>query len=356
LLLPIVFFNLALLVFAQPQADVNRPDHFGVTELMRAACDPVRIKALTDMGANVNLASDTGWTALLGTAMGGTLLERTPPSCVQAAQELIAAGANLNARETHTGRTPLMYATMWRRTQVAEVLIKAGADLNIALPRSGETALILAALSGQPELVQALILAGATLNQPEKDGATALTIAAWNCHADIVEALMQAGARPEPTAWWELRQPQFEDFSVSAVYKGPHAPLDLSSNPEAQTYRTRLREGAKKPPNFAGHYVMVEWGCGTECTVYMMVDVKNGRVFDAPLALMGGAFQLNSSLFMANADTNDAFYASRFFLWNNGRFNLIYQQGCKTVDGQQECGCKDTQRVLFETPIREKSR
>jgi hypothetical protein len=356
LLLPIVLFNLSLLVFAQPQADVNRQDHLGVTELMRAACDPVRIKALIDAGAEVNLASVTGWTALLGAAMGGTIVDNTPPGCVQAAQELIAAGANLNARETNTGRTPLIYATMWRRTQVAEVLIKAGADLNMALPGSRETALILAALSGQSELVQALIMAGANLNQREKDGATALTFAAWNCHVDIVKALKQAGASPEPTAWREARLPQFEDFPVSAAYKGPHAPVDLDSNPEAQTYRTRLREGAKKPPNFAGHYVMVEWGCGTECTVYMMVDVKNGRVFDAPQALMGGEFRLNSSLFMASSDTNAAFYASRFFHWNNGSFNLIYQRGCKTVDGQQECKCKDTQRMLFETPIREKSR
>jgi ankyrin repeat protein len=354
-LLLIVFFSPPLLLFAQPQSDVNRRDHFGVTELMRAACDPVRIKALLESGVDVNLASDTGWTALLGAAMGGTLVDKTPPGCVDAAQELIAAGANLNAKETLSGRTPLIYATLWRRTQVAEVLIKAGADLNIALPESGETALILAALSGQAELVQALISARAIVNQREKDGATALTLAAWNCHPEIVKALMQAGARPESTAWRELRQPEFEDFSVSAVYKGPHAPVSLRSNPEGENYRTRLREGAKKPPNFAGHYVLVEWGCGTECTVYMMIDVKNGRVFSGPQAMSGGIFRLNSSLFMANADTNDS-YASRFFHWNNGRFNLIYQQGCKTVDGQQECGCKDTQRMLFPMPIREKSR
>ena len=355
LLLLIVVFSPHLLLFAQPQGDVNRKDNFGVTELMRAGCDPVRVKALINAGANVDLASDTGWTALLGTAMGGTLLDNTPPGCVQATEELIAAGANLNARETLSGRTPLIYAIMWRRTQVAEVLIKSGADLNIALPRSGETPLILAALSGQSELVQALIAAGANLNQREKDGATALTLATWNCHPDIVKALMQAGARPEPTAWRELRTPQFEDFPVTAVYKGPNAPVNLRSNPEGENYRTRLREGAKKPPNFAGHYVIVEWGCGTECTVHRMVDVKTGRVFDAPQALMGGTFRLNSSLFMASADTNDS-YASRFFHWNNGTFNLIFQQGCKTVDGQQECGCKDTQRMLFETPSREKSR
>jgi hypothetical protein len=104
LLQPIVFFSLTLLVFAQPQADVNRQDHFGMTELMHVPCDPARIKPLIDTGANVNLASDTGWTALLGAAMGGTLLDKTPPGCVQATQELIAAGANLNARETHAER------------------------------------------------------------------------------------------------------------------------------------------------------------------------------------------------------------------------------------------------------------
>jgi hypothetical protein len=322
---------------------------------MRAACDPVRIKALIDAGANVNLASDTGWTALLGTAQGGPLLDKTPPGCVQAAQELIAAGANLNARETHTGRTPLIYAVMWGRTQVAEVLIKAGADLNIALPRSGQTALIRAALSGQSEIVRALIKAGANLNQGEKDGATALTLAAWNCHADIVNDLMQAGARPEPTAWGNLKPPQFEDFPVSTVYKGPHAPVDLSSNPEARAYRTRLREGAKKPPNFAGHYVLVDWGCGTQCTVYMMVDVRNGRVFDAPQALMGGAYRLNSSLFIAAEVDPDDNYPARYYRWSNGTFNLIYQQACQTVDGQQECGCKDTHRLLFEAPTGDKS-
>ena len=352
-----VVFMLPLFALARPQNDVNQQDHFGVTALMRAACDPVRTKALIDAGADVNLPSDTGWTALLGAAQRGSLLDQTPPGCVQAAQELIATGANLNARETLSGRTPLIYAIMWRRTQVAEVLIKAGADLNIALPRSGETALILAALSGQTGIVQALVKAGANLNQPEKDGATALTLAAWNCHDDIVHDLMQAGARPELTAWRKLRPPQFEDFPVTTVYKGPHAPVDLSSNPEAATYRTRLREGAKKPPNFAGHYVLVDWGCGTQCAVYMMVDAKNGSVFDAPQALMGAEYRVNSSLFIAAADVGptDDSYPGRYYHWSDGKFNLIYQQACQTVDGQQECGCRDTQRSLFDTPTVGKS-
>src|SRR5215469_16568496 len=271
LLLP-VFFILPL--FAQPQSDVNHQDSLGETELMHVARagDATRVNALIAAGADVNLTSKTGFTALLGAAVGGN---------VEVAQALIQAGANLNATETHTGRTPLIYAILWRRTQVAAALIQAGADLNIAVP-TGETALISAALSGQSEVVQPLIAAGANLNQTDKNGASALTLAAWNCHEDVVREMMKAGARPEPTAWRKTTPPQFEDFRVSTLYTGPHAPVNLRSNPEAHTYRTRLREGAKTPVNFAGHYIVVGWGCGTECGSYMLIDATNGNVFDGP--------------------------------------------------------------------------
>jgi hypothetical protein len=296
-----VFVILPLIPFAQSQNDVNRKDHFG-----------------------------------------------------EAVQELIDAGANLNARETHTGRTALIYAVLQQKTQVAEALIKAGADVNLA-DASGRTALILAALWGQAEMVEALIKAGANLNQRETDGATALSLAAWNCHADIVRELMKAGATPEPTAWRKLRPPLFQDFPVSTVYKGPHAPVDLSSNPEAQTYRTRLRDGATKPPNFAGHYVLVDWGCGTQCTAYMLVDVKNGRVFAGPPgSMMWGGGRVNSSLFIANAGSDNPGYPVRHYHWSNGTFNLICQQPCRTMDGQ-ECKCVDMQRLLFEPLADDKS-
>jgi hypothetical protein len=40
-----------------------------------------------------------------------------------------------------------------------------------------------------------------------------------------------------------------------------------------------MREGA----NFAGHYAIVRWGCGTECVAYIIGDIATGRVFDFPL-------------------------------------------------------------------------
>jgi len=38
------------------------------------------------------------------------------------------------------------------------------------------------------------------------------------------------------------------------------------SSPEWREYRTMLRKGAKKGPNFASHFTVVQWGCGTQCS------------------------------------------------------------------------------------------
>jgi hypothetical protein len=44
-------------------------------------------------------------------------------------------------------------------------------------------------------------------------------------------------------------------------------------------WRTRLREGAKTGPNFAGHYTVVRWGCGTDCTGIAIADAVTGTVY-----------------------------------------------------------------------------
>ncbi len=56
--------------------------------------------------------------------------------------------------------------------------------------------------------------------------------------------------------------PRFEAFSTPVISLKP-ARVDLESHPLAKRYRTRLREGAAEGPNFAGHFTIVGWGCGT---------------------------------------------------------------------------------------------
>ncbi|MBV8857776.1 MAG: hypothetical protein JOZ02_12645 [Acidobacteria bacterium] len=71
--------------------------------------------------------------------------------------------------------------------------------------------------------------------------------------------------------------PQFGDYK-EPVFKGRAAALKLTT-PEARGYRTRLREGARRALNFAGHYKLHTWSCGTGCLQTAFIDVKTGEVF-----------------------------------------------------------------------------
>ena len=61
-------------------------------------------------------------------------------------------------------------------------------------------------------------------------------------------------------------------------FKGRAAALKLTT-PQARGYRTRLREGARRPVNFAGRYKLHTWSCGTGCLQTAFIDAKTGEVF-----------------------------------------------------------------------------
>ena len=44
-------------------------------------------------------------------------------------------------------------------------------------------------------------------------------------------------------------------------------------------FRTRITKEALQGPNFAGHYTVATWGCGTGCTEFAIVNAKTGTVF-----------------------------------------------------------------------------
>jgi hypothetical protein len=60
----------------------------------------------------------------------------------------------------------------------------------------------------------------------------------------------------------------------------PAAPL--VTHGRARLYRTRLREGAKQAPNFAGHYTIIEIGCGAATRCPAILDAQTGQVFFPP--------------------------------------------------------------------------
>jgi hypothetical protein len=72
--------------------------------------------------------------------------------------------------------------------------------------------------------------------------------------------------------------PRFADYPTDSL-AGPAAPVDLTSSTDAHRFRTALRAGAVRGPNFAGRLTIVTWGCGTQCLSYAIVDARTGRVF-----------------------------------------------------------------------------
>ncbi|MCU1339442.1 MAG: hypothetical protein JWO19_5023 [Bryobacterales bacterium] len=151
------------------------------------------------------------------------------------------------------------------------------------------------------------------------------------------------------------RTPRFEDYPVAEIFTDtPVAPI--LSTPETRQYRTRIRNGVltgadvwngswKNPikrngPNFAGHYFVIRWGCGSQCVTMATVDAKTGTVYAPPLSEKGSLyvpldnlsameidFRPNSSLLVLRNACPD--FRNRnscgtyYFNWKDNRFALV---------------------------------
>lgn len=61
------------------------------------------------------------------------------------------------------------------------------------------------------------------------------------------------------------------------------ADIVFTSHPIAERYRTIITEQYNElEVNFASHYVIVTWGCGSGCVTGAMVDTRDGFVYPMP--------------------------------------------------------------------------
>ncbi len=72
--------------------------------------------------------------------------------------------------------------------------------------------------------------------------------------------------------------PTFTRYAVK-VEAIKNVRVNLKSHKDANMFRTNLRNAAKEGVNFAGHYILATWGCGTNCTQSAIIDARNGSVF-----------------------------------------------------------------------------
>jgi hypothetical protein len=100
--------------------------------------------------------------------------------------------------------------------------------------------------------------------------------------------------------------PTFYDFPDYDSYSVPESPKTLAgdiawtSHEKAWNVRTRLREGLKEGPNYAGKYAVIMHGCGSSCQVYWIVNVETGKVVGNVTAGAGASYKIDSRLFIVN--------------------------------------------------------
>lgn len=129
--------------------------------------------------------------------MSEQLLEAVNAGDIARAGQLLAGGADVNARDAY-GATTLMIAANSGNAEMVEALLAAGADVD-AKDELGWTALMKACYNadqdrGFPEIVSRLIAAGADPNVKITYGIRPLMLAAGYGEAGVCEALLAGGA------------------------------------------------------------------------------------------------------------------------------------------------------------------
>lgn len=110
---------------------------------------------------------------------------------LEAVQQHIKAGTNINEQDPFGGSSPLISASVFDKPQIAQVLIDAGADLNFQ-NKDGSTALHTAAFFCRPAIVKMLLDKGANKTIRNKYGATPYESVAGP-FADVKEAYEMMG-------------------------------------------------------------------------------------------------------------------------------------------------------------------
>jgi hypothetical protein len=146
----------------------------------------------------------------------------------------------------------------------------------------------------------------------------------------------------------QIREHTFQQFKVP-VYQGKSAKPNFKSLRGSNDFRTRIRDGFRNGPNYAGHFAIVPFGCGTSCIMGFLIDVKSGRIFDIPL---GGEenyslrldYRPNSRLLKArwiDTSNDDNWFdhplcVRQEFILNGSMFKLLTQAKHR-VDETNDC-------------------
>ncbi len=176
------------------------------------------------------------------------------------------------------------------------------------------------------------VAAGAAARMEPKQNTAAAAPATQQAGSAVKAKSGQKAADSTPST---DKGPSFGDYRVAEIYEGKHARVDLSSHPDAKTWRTQLIAAANRGSNFAGHYTIATWGCGSSCIALGIIDAMTGKVY-FPAALShvslaglpeneeGLKFRLDSNLLIVRGSPNEEEQKGiYYYTWEHNDLTLI---------------------------------
>ena len=96
-------------------------------------------------------------------------------------------------------------------------------------------------------------------------------------------------------------------------YAGKVADVNFDSLPDAKLFQSTITEQSSEGPNFAGHYTVATWGCGTECQGFAIVDAITGDIVEYVPSMdhqvsEGLSHNLDSNLLVLNPKSDNQEY------------------------------------------------
>jgi hypothetical protein len=144
--------------------------------------------------------------------------------------------------------------------------------------------------------------------------------------------------------------PKFENYPEYDVYAGTLAKPKFSASIKAR-FRREISESyaVETKPNFAGHFVILRWSCGTACLEMAIVDAISGNIYFPPITdegigvqsyflpfltyPEGGTtgpvirFKTNSRLLIIQCNYKNEWKGyTYYFLWQQNKWNLLLKE------------------------------
>ena len=155
-------------------------------------------------------------------------------------------------------------------------------------------------------------------------------------------ALAAVSILAQPVQAQQAWSPAAADYPAVKVPAGLKTEPVINS-PSKAIFRTRLREGSQQGSNFGGHYALLQWGCGDNCTTFFIVDELNGQVYEPGFNLtapkggsetgFGFQYQADSRLLvMDGCRSNSIDTCGKYYmLWTGSKLETLFREPATTT-------------------------